>query len=226
VGALLKPAVRAAAAAAALPVHSKKESTGICFIGERNFREFLAGYIPPAPGEIRTPEGRLLGEHAGLSYYTLGQRQGLGLGGVQGLAEEPWYVLHKDLPNNVLYVGQGHDHPWLFARRLHASRLSWVSGQPPAAGARFQAKVRYRQADQACIVVACEDDELLLEFEQPQRAITAGQSVVLYDGEICLGGGVIGWADLPPASADAKAWATDSRNPDLMYEQSAFTVNR
>jgi tRNA-specific 2-thiouridylase len=225
VGALLKPAVRAAAAAAALPVHDKKDSTGICFIGERNFREFLAGYIPPAPGEIRTPDGRLLGEHAGLSYYTLGQRQGLGIGGVQGLADEPWYVLHKDLPNNVLYVGQGHDHPWLFARRLRASRLSWVSGEPPAAGARLTARVRYRQADQACIVTACGAGELLLEFEQPQRAITAGQSVVLYDGENCLGGGVIDWADTPVA-ADAAARGADARDPDLMCEHAAFTVNR
>jgi tRNA-specific 2-thiouridylase len=226
VGSLRKPEVRAAAAAAALPVHDKKDSTGICFIGERNFRDFLAGYIPPAPGEIRTPEGRLLGEHAGLSYYTLGQRQGLGIGGVQGLADEPWYVLHKDLPGNVLYVGQGHDHPWLYARRLRAARLSWVSGQAPAAGARLAAKVRYRQPDQACIVAACGAGELLLEFELPQRAVTPGQSVVLYDGENCLGGGVIDWADTPPVSIDAKSRGPDSRAPESMYQQSAFTVNR
>jgi tRNA-specific 2-thiouridylase len=224
VGDLRKPEVRAAAAAAALPVHDKKDSTGICFIGERNFREFLSGYISPAPGEIHTPEGRLVGEHAGLSFYTLGQRQGLGIGGVRGFADEPWYVLHKDLPDNVLYVGQGHDHPWLFARRLRAARLSWVAGQPPAAGTRLAAKVRYRQADQACVVVACEGDELLLEFERPQRAVTAGQSVVLYDGGNCLGGGVIDWADTPPAAAE-------SRNPRVMstasmYAQSTITVNR
>jgi tRNA-specific 2-thiouridylase len=226
VGDLRKPEVRAAAAAAALPVHDKKDSTGICFIGERNFREFLAGYIPPAPGEIRTPEGHLLGEHAGLSYYTLGQRQGLGIGGVRGFADEPWYVLHKDLPGNVLYVGQGHDHPWLFARRLRALRLSWVAGQPPAAGTRLAAKVRYRQADQACIVETGADDELLLEFERPQRAVTAGQSAVLYDGESCLGGGVIDWADTLPAAA-----AAESRSPQVistvsMYAQSTITVNR
>jgi tRNA-specific 2-thiouridylase len=226
VGALLKPQVRAAAAAAGLPVHDKKDSTGICFIGERNFREFLAGYIPPAPGAIRTPEGRLLGEHAGLSYYTLGQRQGLGIGGVQGLADEPWYVLHKDLPNNVLYVGQGHDHPWLFARRLRAARLSWVAGQPPAPGARLVAKVRYRQADQACTVVSCAADELLLEFERPQRAVTAGQSVVLYDGESCLGGGVIDWADTPPALAAAESRRPQPGSLDLMYAQSAYTVTQ
>jgi tRNA-specific 2-thiouridylase len=226
VGELLKPAVRAAAAAAGLPVHDKKDSTGICFIGERNFREFLAGYIPPAPGEIRTPEGQLLGEHGGLSYYTLGQRQGLGIGGVQGRADAPWYVLHKDLPNNVLYVGQGHDHPWLFALRLRATQLSWVSGVPPAPGARLTTKVRYRQADQYCMVAACGGDELLLEFEQPQRAVTAGQSVVLYDGENCLGGGVIDSADTPPAAVAAASREPAARAPGLMYEQAANTVNR
>jgi tRNA-specific 2-thiouridylase len=199
VGELLKPQVRAAAAAAHLPVHDKKDSTGICFIGERDFRSFLAEYIPPAPGEIRTVDGQLLGNHSGLMYYTLGQRQGLGIGGRQGFADEPWYVLHKDLGNNVLYVGQGQDHPWLAARRLRAQQLSWVSGSAPVAGSRLTAKVRYRQADQKCIVTECGDAELLLEFDQPQRAVTAGQSVVLYDGDSCLGGGIIDWADTPPA---------------------------
>jgi tRNA-specific 2-thiouridylase len=226
VGELRKPEVRAAAAAAGLPVHDKKDSTGICFIGERNFREFLAGYIPPAPGEIRTPEGRLLGEHGGLSYYTLGQRQGLGIGGVQGRADAPWYVLHKDLVGNVLYVGQGHDHPWLFAGRLGATRLSWVSGEPPTPDTRLTAKVRYRQADQRCVVEVCAGDELTLEFEQPQRAVTAGQSVVLYDGENCLGGGVINWADSPPALAAAGSRDPAATEPGLMYAQSAITVNR
>jgi len=199
VGGLLKPEVRAAAAAAGLPVHAKKDSTGICFIGERNFREFLGGYIPPAPGEIRTPEGQLLGAHEGLAYYTLGQRQGLGIGGVRGTFDAPWYVLHKDLGQNVLYVGQGHDHPWLFCRRLRASRLSWVAGTAPVAGSRLTAKVRYRQADQACRIVNIDAGGLELDFDEPQRAVTPGQSVVLYDGEACLGGGVIDWADAPPA---------------------------
>jgi tRNA-specific 2-thiouridylase len=177
----------------------KKDSTGICFIGERDFRSFLAEYIPPAPGEIRTPDGQRIGEHSGLMYYTLGQRQGLGIGGRQGFSDEPWYVLHKDMRDNILYVGQGHDHPWLSSRRLQARQLSWVSGSAPAAGRRLTAKVRYRQADQECTVTTCRDAELLLEFEQPQRAVTAGQSVVLYEGDSCLGGGIIDWADTPPA---------------------------
>jgi tRNA-specific 2-thiouridylase len=199
VGELLKTEVRAAAAAASLPVHDKKDSTGICFIGERDFRSFLAEYIPPAPGEIRTPDGQRIGEHSGLMYYTLGQRQGLGIGGRQGFSDEPWYVLHKDMRDNILYVGQGHDHFWLSSRRLQARQLSWVSGSAPAAGRRLTAKVRYRQADQECTVTTCRDAELLLEFEQPQRAVTAGQSVVLYEGDSCLGGGIIDWADTPPA---------------------------
>ncbi|MDX1381810.1 MAG: tRNA 2-thiouridine(34) synthase MnmA, partial [Xanthomonadales bacterium] len=203
VGGLLKPEVRAAAAAAGLPVHDKKDSTGICFIGERNFREFLGGYIPPAPGELRTPEGTLLGAHDGLAYYTLGQRQGLGIGGVRGTADAPWYVLHKDLGANVLYVGQGHDHPWLYCHRLRASQLSWVAGAAPIVGSRLTAKVRYRQADQACRIVTVGATGIELEFEQPQRAVTPGQSVVLYDGEACLGGGIIDWADAPPARSGA-----------------------
>jgi len=202
VGELLKPEVRAAAASAGLQVHDKKDSTGICFIGERDFRGFLAEYIPPRPGEIRTIDGHRLGEHSGLMYYTLGQRQGLGIGGRQGYADAPWYVLHKDMAANVLYVGQGHEHPWLFSRRLRAQQLSWVAGSPPAVGSRLTAKVRYRQQDQDCVVTTCSDDELQLEFVQPQRAVTAGQSVVLYDGECCLGGGIIEWADTPPAAQD------------------------
>jgi len=204
VGELLKPAVREVAASTGLPVHDKKDSTGICFIGERDFRGFLSSYIPPHPGEIQTADGCVLGEHAGLMYYTLGQRQGLGIGGVQGFADEPWYVLHKDMATNVLYVGQGHEHPWLFSRRLRARQLSWVSGSPPAADSRLSAKVRYRQQDQDCVVTACDRDELQLEFAQPQRAVTAGQSVVLYDGASCLGGGIIEWADTPPALQDIR----------------------
>jgi tRNA-specific 2-thiouridylase len=202
VGELLKPDVRRVAGEVGLRVHDKKDSTGICFIGERNFREFLSGYIPPEPGPIQTPEGTVIGEHAGLAYYTLGQRQGLGIGGVRGFPEEPWYVLHKDLDNNVLFVGQGHDHPWLHATTLLARRLSWVSGRAPEPGRALAAKVRYRQADQACSVQVSEDDRLVLRFTSPQRAVTPGQSVVLYDGDDCLGGGVIEWADTPPAKDD------------------------
>jgi len=199
VGELRKEQVREAAAAARLPVHDKKDSTGICFIGERDFRSFLSEYIPPQPGEIRTIDEQCIGGHHGLMYYTLGQRQGLGIGGLQGFAEEPWYVLHKDMERNVLYVGQGHEHPWLYSRRLRAQQLSWVSGAAPEAGTRLTAKVRYRQEDQACEVLEPVNGELLLEFAQPQRAVTAGQSVVLYDGDCCLGGGIIDWADTPPA---------------------------
>jgi tRNA-specific 2-thiouridylase len=199
VGELLKPDVRDLAQKAGIAVHDKKDSTGICFIGERNFKEFLGSYLPPEPGEIRTPGGRLIGRHDGLMYYTLGQRQGLGIGGVRGFDDDAWYVLHKDLDENVLYAGQGHDHPWLFARTLQAGQLSWVSGEAPAAGRRLTAKVRYRQPDQACEVAEIGPQRLVLVFDLPQRAVTAGQSVVLYDGEECLGGGIIEWADTPPA---------------------------
>jgi tRNA-specific 2-thiouridylase len=200
VGELLKPEVRTLAEDCNLPVHAKKDSTGICFIGERNFRDFLSEYIPPCPGEIRTIDEQVIGQHTGLMYYTLGQRQGLGIGGVRGFSDEAWYVLHKEQQSNVLYAGQGHDHPWLFSTEVRASQLSWVSGTAPLAGAKLTAKVRYRQSDQACIVHNINDDELVLHFEQPQRAVTAGQSVVLYDGENCLGGGIIDWADTHPAT--------------------------
>ena len=200
VGELLKPDVRKAALEAGIRVHDKKDSTGICFIGERNFREFLSEYIPPEAGWMRTTDGIVIGEHLGLQYYTLGQRQGLGIGGVRGYPEDPWYVLHKDTDHNILYVGQGHDHPWLFARTLVARQLSWVSGNAPEAGRKLTAKVRYRQADQACTVRSVDDGRLMLDFDRPQRAVTPGQSVVLYDGDNCVGGGIIDWADTPPAA--------------------------
>jgi tRNA-specific 2-thiouridylase len=198
VGELLKPDVRSAAESAGLPVHDKKDSTGICFIGERNFREFLAEYIPPSPGEMKTPQGQSIGRHDGLMYYTLGQRQGLGIGGLRNFSDEPWYVLHKDQQENLLYVGQGHDHPWLFSTQLQAGQLSWVSGRAPAEGSHLTAKVRYRQPDQECIVREISDEQMVLEFIRSQRAVTAGQSVVLYDGDLCLGGGIIDWANTPP----------------------------
>lgn len=198
VGALEKPAVRRLAEEHGLKVHDKKDSTGICFIGERNFREFLSEYIPAQPGEIRTPEGKVLGQHSGLMFHTLGQRQGLGIGGVKGCPDEPWYVLHKDLENNILYVGQGHDHPWLSSTELDASGLSWIAGQAPQAGAKLTAKVRYRQADQACRVIAIDEQMMKIEFDQPQRAVTPGQSVVLYSGDECLGGGIIDHMNAEP----------------------------
>ncbi|NND45352.1 MAG: tRNA 2-thiouridine(34) synthase MnmA, partial [Xanthomonadales bacterium] len=198
VGELDKPEVRALAAKHELPVHDKKDSTGICFIGERNFRDFLGEYIEANPGPIMTPEGHALGQHDGLMFHTLGQRQGLGIGGVKGFADEPWYVLHKDLATNTLYVGQGHDHPWLFSTELSADQLRWVTGQPPPAGARLTAKVRYRQPDQGCTVAGIENGMLRLAFDQPQRAVTPGQSVVLYSGDECLGGGIIRDIDALP----------------------------
>ena len=199
VGELAKPEVRVLAGQAGFRVHDKKDSTGICFIGERNFKEFLAEYIEGAPGSIQTIDGQVIGEHDGLMFHTLGQRQGLGIGGVKGFPDKPWYVLHKDLENNTLYVGQEHDHSWLLSSELLAQQLSWVSGEPPVAGTRLGAKVRYRQADQACTVSEITPDHLKLVFDRPQRAVTPGQSVVLYDGESCIGGGIIDWADTPPS---------------------------
>jgi tRNA-specific 2-thiouridylase len=199
VGELSKPEVRSMAEKAGLRVHDKKDSTGICFIGERNFKEFLGEYIAADPGEIHTIDGRVIGNHDGLMFHTLGQRQGLGIGGVRGCPDEPWYVLHKDLENNILYAGQGHDHPWLLSRNLLASQLSWVSGHAPDAGTNLSAKVRYRQADQSCVVRALDKNHLELHFKEEQRAVTPGQSVVLYEGKNCLGGGIIDWADSPPA---------------------------
>jgi tRNA-specific 2-thiouridylase len=205
VGELDKPEVRALAQSAGLPVADKKDSTGICFIGERNFREFLGAFLPAQPGPVMTPEGRRLGEHEGLMFHTLGQRQGLGIGGVRGFGEAPWYVLHKDLDSKTLYVGQGHDHPWLYSTELWADQLAWVGGEPPAAGTRLSAKVRYRQADQACAVLALDQGSMHLVFERPQRAVTPGQSVVLYAGEECLGGGIIQRINAEPCRQGAAA---------------------
>jgi tRNA-specific 2-thiouridylase len=201
VGELHKPKVRELAREAGLDVFDKKDSTGICFIGERNFTKFLSEYLPSQPGEIRTSDERVIGEHQGLMFHTLGQRQGLGIGGVKGFPEAPWYVLHKDLDNNRLYVGQEHDHPWLLSSRLTATRLAWVSGTAPEAGSVLTAKVRYRQPDQAVIIEQIETGRMYLKFRLPQRAVTPGQSVVLYDGESCLGGGIIESMDTPPMSA-------------------------
>ena len=201
VGELHKPKVRELAREAGLDVFDKKDSTGICFIGERNFTKFLREYLPSQPGEIRTSDERVIGEHQGLMFHTLGQRQGLGIGGVKGFPEAPWYVLHKDLDNNRLYVGQEHDHPWLLSSRLAATRLAWVSGTAPEAGSVLTAKVRYRQPDQAVVIEQIETGRMYLKFKVPQRAVTPGQSVVLYDGEACLGGGIIESMDTPPMSS-------------------------
>ncbi|MCX7514186.1 tRNA 2-thiouridine(34) synthase MnmA [Frateuria sp. STR12] len=196
VGEIEKARVRELARAAALPTHAKKDSTGICFIGERDFRSFLAQYIPARAGEMRTPEGALVGEHQGTMYYTLGQRNGLGIGGRQGRSGEPWYVVGKDVAANVLYVAQGGENHWLQSTRLRADTPTWVAGSAPASVFRCTAKTRYRQADQDCEVQLLATG-LEVRFAQPQRAVTPGQSVVFYDGDACLGGAVIAATDAP-----------------------------
>ena len=190
-GEMTKPQVRALAREAGLPVHAKKDSTGICFIGERPFREFLNRYLPHKPGVTRTPEGRTVGEHIGLAFYTIGQRKGIGLGGVKGAPESAWYVADKDPERNELIVVQGHDHPLLLRRHLCAGDLNWVSETAPEAGTRCCAKTRYRQADAACRVDSLAEDRMEVDFDQAQWAVTPGQSAVLYDADVCLGGGVI-----------------------------------
>jgi tRNA-uridine 2-sulfurtransferase len=187
VGELMKSEVRRIALEAGLPNHAKKDSTGICFIGERPFREFLNRYLPKVPGPIVDAEGRAIGEHIGLAFYTIGQRKGIGIGG----AGEAWYVAGKDLAANKLVVVQGHDHPLLLKRSLAADETSWVAGSPPAERTEHTAKTRYRQADAPCTLARVLESEIRVDFTAPQWAVTPGQSVVLYDGEACLGGGVI-----------------------------------
>ena len=201
IGHLHKPEIRAMADKAGFANSRKKDSTGICFIGERKFTEFLQRYLPTQPGEMRTPEGQYIGKHHGLMYYTFGQRQGLGIGGVKDAPDEPWYVLEKDLENNILIVGQGHDHPLMLHNTLEASQLDWCCNRPLLKTLRCLAKTRYRQADQACYVEPIGDDLCKVTFDQPQRAITPGQSVVFYDGEVCLGGGIIESRASAPAHA-------------------------
>jgi len=196
VGEIEKPRVREMAREAALPTHAKKDSTGICFIGERDFRSFLAQYIPARPGEMRTPDGELIGEHQGVMYYTLGQRNGLGIGGRHGASGEAWYVVGKDVPANILYIAQGGENHWLYGQRLHIEAPTWVSGNAPAGHFRCTAKTRYRQVDQSCTVDVVADG-LDVRFDDAQRAVTPGQSVVFYDGDVCLGGAVIAATDAP-----------------------------
>jgi len=218
VGELHKTEVRRIAEEIGLPNAKKKDSTGICFIGERPFREFLNRYISKEPGPIKDPSGRTIGRHVGLSFYTLGQRQGLGIGGIKAKGDDmkalqarglrgagehtPWFVARKDIPNNTLWVVQGHDHPWLLSPQLQATDVSWCAGQAPAPGT-YAAKTRYRQADAPCSYLPLPMTEgqvnsepgselgFELDFAQDQWAVTPGQSAVLYDGEVCLGGGVI-----------------------------------
>lgn len=191
VGDIEKPIVRQIAEELGLITAKKKDSTGICFIGERKFKDFLARYLPAQPGEIRTVDGKVVGRHDGLMYHTLGQRKGLGIGGVQGLSEEPFYVVEKDLINNILIVAQGHDNSALLSSGLIASQLHWVDRNPIRESIRCTVKTRYRQTDIPCEIIPIDDDNIRVVFDEPQIAVTPGQSAVFYQGEICLGGGVI-----------------------------------
>ena len=190
-GGLLKREVRDIARRAGLPTSEKKDSTGICFIGERPFQEFLSRYLPHAPGEIQTPDGKVVGQHNGLMYYTMGQRQGLGIGGSRESNGEPWFVAGKDMQRNVLIVVQGHDHPLLLNDGLVAGNLHWISGEDPKTHWVYAAKTRYRQPDAPCEIDRLESGSADIRFGQKQWAITPGQSVVVYESNVCLGGGII-----------------------------------
>ena len=204
VGGLTKAEVRRIAHERALPVHDKRDSTGICFIGERPFAEFLRGYLPAQPGPVETTGGRVLGRHRGLMYYTLGQRRGLELGGVRGAAEAPWYVVAKDLGRNLLVVSQdGHD-ARLYCQEFETEPAHWIAGTPPAPGFGCTARLRHRQPDRPCAVTVRADGTCRVRMARPERAVTPGQSAVFYDGEVCLGGAVVAGsaAALPPPGAD------------------------
>jgi len=190
-GELEKSDVRKIAETARLPNFDKKDSTGLCFIGERKFKTFLNEFLLAKPGEIRTPEGEKLGKHDGLMFYTLGQRKGLNIGGQKNADQDAWYVLDKDIENNRLIVGQGHDHPLLYTTHLTGEQPHWISGESPMIPFKCHAKTRYRQADQACTITAIDADKFEVSFEQAQRAITPGQYIVFYAEDICLGGGTI-----------------------------------
>jgi tRNA-specific 2-thiouridylase len=193
VGALLKREIRSLAKSLNLVTHDKKDSTGICFIGERKFSDFLRTYLPAQPGPIRTLAGATIGEHQGLMYHTIGQRQGLGIGGVRGGNEEPWYVVEKQLDSNTLIIVQGAHHPMLYSTGLIASQCNWVSKDAPGREFVCTAKTRYRQPDQRCAVTLVDKGNAaaVVRFDHPQRAVTPGQSVVFYQGAVCLGGGII-----------------------------------
>lgn len=197
VGELQKSDLRDIARQAGLPTHDKKDSTGICFIGERDFREFLGRYLPARSGEMRDPSGQKIGEHPGVFYFTLGQREGLQIGGVRGRAAAPWYVVGKDVASNVLYVDQDTASPYLQSTVLWSEGAHWVEGDPPAEEFECTAQTRYRQTDEPCRVKVTSDGTLEVRFPNPQRAVTPGQSVVLYQGDVCLGGAVIARTNAP-----------------------------
>ena len=201
-GGLRKDDVRRIAAKHGLRTAAKKDSTGICFIGERDFREFLSRYLPAQAGEIRDPAGNRVGAHPGVFFFTLGQREGLHVGGVRGRPQAPWFVVGKDIERNILYVDQGHESPWLQSKSLRSEAAHWIAGAPPAARFACTAQTRYRQPDEACEVEVQADGSLDVRFERPQRAVTPGQSLVLYDGDACLGGAVILSTDALVAGRD------------------------
>jgi len=200
---LNKSEVRAMAREAGLATHDKKDSTGICFIGERPFREFLNRYIPANPGDIVTTDGKKIGRHNGLMFYTLGQRQGLGVGGTREGDGDAWYVAEKDLAQNRLVVVQGHEHPLLFADRVTAVNLSWISAATPHCNWVYSAKTRYRQKDAPCVIASATQQSCAIECAEPQWAVTPGQSVVVYESNVCLGGGIIESTTLTAEAAEA-----------------------
>ena len=192
IGEIDKKKVRKLAESSGLINHAKKDSTGVCFIGEQKFfKKFLKKYIPAQPGNIHTIDGNPCGEHDGLMFYTMGQRKGLGIGGGHGDKEAPWFVADKDLENNILIVAQGHDHPALFHQKLEADQIHWISGSPPHALENISAKIRYRQMDQSCEITTLSSDRCTVKFDKPQFAIAPGQSIVFYKGDDCLGGAII-----------------------------------
>jgi tRNA-specific 2-thiouridylase len=201
VGEIEKPEVRKIAEQYDLVTAKKKDSTGICFIGERRFNDFLKQYLPAQAGKIVLDDGKEVGEHHGLMYYTLGQRGGIGIGGLKGVAEGAWFVLHKDIENNRLVIGQGHEHPLMQSTTLWSETIDWVAGemQIPETGFRCTSRTRYRQDDQDCVIFndPTTPGGVRVEFDEPQRAVTPGQSVVFYSGEVCLGGGVIHHTNAP-----------------------------
>jgi len=200
-GDITKREARAIAREQDLPTHAKKDSTGICFIGERPFRDFLARYLPREPGPIETPEGRVVGKHQGLAYYTLGQRQGLGIGGSRDGTAAPWFVVSKDRSRNALIVVQGHDDPRLYTSRMQAGAMHWIAGSAPVTGKPLSAMTRYRMKPASCRIGAQDEQRWQVDFAQPQWAPTPGQYVVVYDADVCLGGGVIERSLTPVATA-------------------------
>lgn len=204
VGEIEKPKVREMAEQAGLVVHNKKDSTGICFIGERKFKDFLQRYLPAKPGEIIDQNGNIIGQHEGLMYYTLGQRKGLGIGGGHGTDNQAWFVAEKNLNTNQLIAVQGEHNPALYHQFVLAHKPDWILGTPPEQGTHLKAKIRYRQTEQACIITQISEDTLTICFEQPQKAVTPGQSIVFYDKDLCLGGAIIKKRSNQLATLDAE----------------------